>query len=417
MRFKFLHTGDIHLGYRQYNLQQRYYDFARAFRSVVDIANEEEVDFVLIAGDLFHNKTLGPETLTQARKVLERFKAPVFAILGNHDRESLRYRNLWSWPLYLHEEGCLNLLTLSEEGFAGGDGVLEGVRLCGVPYLGAGTPKYLPEMARHLEKGTDKAEYTIFMMHAGIEGVLPRDSFDTLTLDQLETIRPHVDYLALGHIHKAYERDGWVFNPGSLEACSIVEARWRRGVYIVEVDTDAEQKHTVRLVSPSYRRPFHLFDVDVTSCRKAEDVYEKVNSTISGKYSDKQSPAPVVQVALIGELHFRWGDIALERIESIVEASYVTPPLIVRIVDQTSRIDNQGAQLLDMSLTREEIEADIFTRFAQENATYASHSALWAQVMIEVKEMALRGESETRIAEYIRGRAVEGRANGEIVTN
>lgn len=47
----FLHIADIHLGYQQYGLSERFSDFSRAFLHLVDTAVARRVDFVLLAGD------------------------------------------------------------------------------------------------------------------------------------------------------------------------------------------------------------------------------------------------------------------------------------------------------------------------------------------------------------------------------
>ena len=103
MQFKFLHTADIHLGYQQYGLSERYDDFTEAFRWIVDTALDERVDFLLIAGDLFEKRTLDPRTLLIAVTEFERLKAagiPVVAIEGNHERT---YGESLSWMEYLNQ--------------------------------------------------------------------------------------------------------------------------------------------------------------------------------------------------------------------------------------------------------------------------------------------------------------------------
>ena len=52
---KFAHIGDTHLGYRQYNLEQREQDFYDAFNRAIDRIIEEKVDFVIHSGDLFND--------------------------------------------------------------------------------------------------------------------------------------------------------------------------------------------------------------------------------------------------------------------------------------------------------------------------------------------------------------------------
>ncbi|MBN1260726.1 MAG: AAA family ATPase, partial [Anaerolineae bacterium] len=52
----FLHIADIHLGYQQYGLSERFNDFSHAFLHLIDEALARQVDFVLLAGDLFEKR-------------------------------------------------------------------------------------------------------------------------------------------------------------------------------------------------------------------------------------------------------------------------------------------------------------------------------------------------------------------------
>jgi DNA repair exonuclease SbcCD nuclease subunit len=65
---KFLHTADIHLGktYRTPSSEQeRYEDIFRMLGCIVSDAIAEQVDFVLIAGDLFHTGQILPRTFAR----------------------------------------------------------------------------------------------------------------------------------------------------------------------------------------------------------------------------------------------------------------------------------------------------------------------------------------------------------------
>lgn len=66
MAVEFLHIPDVHLCYQQYNLEERFKDFGRAFMKAVDYAIDKKVDFVPICGDLFNKSALDPLTLLQA---------------------------------------------------------------------------------------------------------------------------------------------------------------------------------------------------------------------------------------------------------------------------------------------------------------------------------------------------------------
>ncbi|MGA9399429.1 DNA double-strand break repair protein Mre11 [Haladaptatus sp.] len=83
-----IHTGDTHIGYRQYHSPERRDDFLAAFDRVVEDAIEDDVDAVVHAGDLFHDRRPGlidlHGTISVLRK-LRRADIPFLAIVGNHE--------------------------------------------------------------------------------------------------------------------------------------------------------------------------------------------------------------------------------------------------------------------------------------------------------------------------------------------
>jgi|Deesub1362A_J573_1020465.scaffolds.fasta_scaffold00039_42 DNA repair exonuclease SbcCD nuclease subunit len=110
---QFIHTADVHLGYVQYGLHQRFIDFGRAFSQVVSYAIENDVDFVLISGDLFHKRNINALTYLQAYELLSRLKGiPVFVIEGNHDLAYFKDRH--SWLEALDRQGLITLLKTHE---------------------------------------------------------------------------------------------------------------------------------------------------------------------------------------------------------------------------------------------------------------------------------------------------------------
>ena len=170
MRVKFLHAADIHLGYQQYGLEQRYDDFTEAFRWVVDTALEERVDFLVLAGDLFEKRALDPRTLLIAVNEFEKLKAagiPVVAIEGNHERT---YGDTFSWLEYLNQSKLLYLLDCArgaggwlprpwdDEERAGGFVDLAGARIYGLKYCGAQTGAVLNEIGGALSRRDGEQE-------------------------------------------------------------------------------------------------------------------------------------------------------------------------------------------------------------------------------------------------------------------
>jgi len=293
MSIRFAHIADVHLGYKQYGCEERAIDFAQAFLKAVKLSVEREVDFILIAGDLFHRRSeMDPLTLTQAIKVLERAKKakiPVIAVEGNHD--SAYFRETFSWLDYLARQNLLvNLKPSFDDGIVveewdGESGAYidlevdgETVRIYGMKYYGSMTERVLEEYARKIRRVDG---LTIFMAHAGVEGYVnihgcvPSSRFHRL----------NVDYVALGHIHRSFV-EGKIHNPGSLEVCDVTELGFERGIFIVEY-SDGEIKEKLEKIEG---RKFLTVGFEI---REEADV-EKLRN----KLKNLKANRPVVYVSI-----------------------------------------------------------------------------------------------------------------------
>lgn len=85
---KILHTADWHLG-KRLDRFSRLEEQILVMDEIVQIADEQKVDMVLVAGDLFDNFNPSVEAIELFYKTLKRLsqngKRPVIAISGNHD--------------------------------------------------------------------------------------------------------------------------------------------------------------------------------------------------------------------------------------------------------------------------------------------------------------------------------------------
>lgn len=85
---KILHTADWHLGKRLENFS-RLEEQKLVMNELLETADSEEVDLVLVAGDLFDNFNPSSEAVEVFYKTLKQLskngKRPVIAIAGNHD--------------------------------------------------------------------------------------------------------------------------------------------------------------------------------------------------------------------------------------------------------------------------------------------------------------------------------------------
>ncbi len=407
MRRRFIHAADIHLGHAQYGLAKRSNDFARAYMSMVDFAVESSVDFVLIAGDLFHHARADAATLKQAMIGLRRLREaaiPVVAIEGNHDVQHIT-RSL-SWMEFLCDQELLILLnrqqaangytTLVPFDQTTGRGSwvdVAGVRVYGIKYYGAATAHLIEELAPQVERGP--GEYTVMMLHAGMEGQVPR-MHGGLTFAQLEPLRSAVDYVALGHIHKRLE-EGWVFNPGSTEINSMDEMDWPHGFFDVKVDTDAESKQKAEPVEIDKVRPFRRIAIGADGTETLEEFVRSAETTIERHPSIPEGA--VIELALGGICGFRRQEIPTERLSAAVDRRFA--PLLVRVRNGLAPPGLVAPSSRDR-LSRAEVETRIVGQLVNQMAEYRPHSTAWTELILGVKGMAVEEDLPASIADYVR---------------
>lgn len=423
---RFLHMADIHLGYQQYNSRERFNDFARAFLHVVEQAIERKVDFCLLAGDLFEKRTVDPLAMRQAVAGLQSLQEagiPVIAVEGNHERA--HYRDQYSWLEFLDAIGLITLLDTPvrdgrlhltpykpEHGGAYVD-LAGGVRVYGLKYYGASTDRVLGLLAESLaELDGPRPAYSVLLMHAGLEGILPRCS-GACSQQALQPLREWINYVALGHIHKPYEVDGWVYNPGSLETWAIDESEWAdRGFYAVNLAAHSALAHEAELV-PIPRRQFIRLRVSVTACPTPQAVYDTVRAKVELASAVRGEPdggrRPVVELTLEGSLSFDRLDLNLGYVESIVREGFA--PLLARVQNTTSPPEFEVS--VRQAGSRAELEHQVLSELIERDARFRSAAGQWAEVAAELKRLALGGRSPDDILSYLRERhgalAGEGR--------
>ena len=437
MKASFIHIADTHLGYEQYGVRERFNDFSRAFWDIIDDALYREADFLVIAGDLFHKRAIDALTLIHAIEGLKKLKAkgiPVIAIEGNHDRSY--YREGISWLQFLCHEQYLTLLNpRMREGaplimpwerstMAGSHmDVLDGkLRVYGLPWQGAATARSIEGLAQALEAARVEEEaagieYRLLMMHTGVDGVVPRVQ-GLPTMAHFQSLRRHVDYLALGHVHKPYEFDDWIYNPGSTETCGAEEAAWEdRGYYFVEIDSNTtaqsddarpSRHHATHLVSK--RRSFARLEVRVDGLSEPNEVYNRLDTHCRRERTRYEGDAlrPLVQVQLTGTLAFDAGSLDMPYMEKLVYDLFEA--LYARIENNTNDRDYipEGGELdgRDRS-TWHELERHIFEDLVSRDSRYLAHREQWSQALADLKRMALEKEDPAEIAQYLRDKRAE----------
>ena len=429
----FVHLSDIHLGHRQYGLKERRKDMYKTFNSTVSQIIEEDPQFVLISGDLFHNKNVNALALRDAVQVLTKLDEadiPVIAIQGNHD-STLRKKDL-TWMEYLHENGKLILLESGsigdgphfeehdseEPGRSSGYFELNGVRIFGLEWLGQHTEEYIEEVAEAIDQINQEEgepDHTVLLGHFGIEGYIPTMS-GGISTDKLRPLKEKVDYLGLGHIHNKYSHGNWIYNPGSLEAHSKREAKTEHGYYLVETEDGLAIEF-----KKSKRRPYHAISFQVEGHDSPHDFETAFKETVEEGLSEleekQQKPwfmqgsstrKPMVNVRLEGLLEFSRSQLDFENLEDIIEENI--DALHIKISDATDSKEAAGIlQDLDKDvrdedgqIDRNKLETAVFQSLVDKDSRYTEESDEVAETISTMKKNVLSGESSESIAENVK---------------
>lgn len=246
---KFLHTADLHLG-KQMNDLSLMEDQAAVLDQIVQVAVDEDVQAVLIAGDVYQRSTPQAEAMAMFDRFVSRLAEAgkmVMIISGNHDsaqRISYFSSLVRDAGVHLTEAftGELQHVTLQD--------AYGPVTVWLMPFLRpAQVRRVWPEekiasyqdavaaVIRHAE--IDCTKRNVLMCHQFVSGCVTCDSEEMSvgTLDQIDgAILVDFDYVALGHIHGPQKvlRETMRY-AGSPLKYSFSEARHHKSVTIVEM--------------------------------------------------------------------------------------------------------------------------------------------------------------------------------------
>jgi len=316
-----IHTGDTHIGYRQYHSPDRREDFLAAFEQVVDDAVAEGVDAVVHAGDLFHDRRPGLADLQGTVAALRRLDAagvPFLGIVGNHEG-----KRDGQW-LDLFED--LGLATrLDDEPYRIGEAAFYGL-------------DYVPSSKRDdldYEFEPTDAEASLLVTH-GLFEPFAHAEWDTESF--LADADLAFDALLLGDNHEPGIRtvdDTWVTYPGSTERCSATE-REDRGYNIVTVEDGVD----ISRRGLDATRDFVFVDVElgpgegldrVRSRVLEHDLNDAVAVVAVDGDGDPFPPAAVEEAAIdAGALIARVTDRRDVETEADVDVSFADPDEAVR---------------------------------------------------------------------------------------
>ena len=187
---RFLHTADWQVGMKAARFGEAgkrvREERLAAGRRVIEAARQREVDFLIIAGDLFEDNAVDRTLVQQAADILASAPCPVYVIPGNHD--PLVPGSVWEHRCW---ENLSNVVLLKEN----------------APFAAPGCTLF-PCPLREKQSGENPADWIraepdgnpqIGIAHGSVEGA-PIGEWDH-PIPRNAAVRSGIDYLALGHWH------------------------------------------------------------------------------------------------------------------------------------------------------------------------------------------------------------------------
>lgn len=302
MTFKFLHAADIHLDSPLRGLDR--YDGApveevrgatrRALENLVGVAIEQQVAFVVIAGDVYDGDwpdfNTGLFFVRQMGK-LRQAGIPVIMCSGNHDAENKMTRAL-ELP-----DNVRRLATRKPESVEGRE-IGFGLERCDVVFHGQGfASAAVDENVVQRYPAGRSGVFNVGLLHTSLEAPGGEHArYAPCSVGDL--LSRQYDYWALGHIHKArvvHEEPPIVF-PGNIQGRQIRETGVK-GCQLVTVDDRG--RPALEFVPLDVFR-WHELTVAADGAKRGDDVLGLVRQSLSRLVREQGALPLAVRVIVTG---------------------------------------------------------------------------------------------------------------------
>jgi exonuclease SbcD len=323
--FSFVHAADLHLGYSQYGLEARRQDFDNAFKEVVDRTIELKPDFMIIAGDLFHQARPSNHTLENTIRSFKRLKdagIPVLTVDGSHDSAP---NTITSTILYPLDSAGLIIHLPRHQGACWSKH--DCCYVYGIPtyHNRHKTQEALPKFIAD-NPPTPKTELAnIFVFHGALDLPSVKGPFEAEILP--DELPDGFCYYAAGHVHERYLgkfKDGVLVYSGCTETVSYSEAKYLKGFYHVSVNGNGQvEPELIKLVSP---RRFVVVEQDFSGKQSA-----KITELATQMVKDADEEGAVVIPVLKGTMPMEASrtEIDIAKIRAAGERALLVHPIVL----------------------------------------------------------------------------------------
>ncbi|WP_419655988.1 metallophosphoesterase [Desulfosarcina variabilis str. Montpellier] len=275
--FKFIHAADVHLDSPLRGLSK--YESApaeslrsacrKAFENLVDLAIEEQVAFVLLAGDLYDGEWNDFSTgifLSRQMGRLGKNNIPIFAVAGNHDAAN-RMTKALDVPANMKILSSRKVETIKLDNYS--------VAIHGRSFGTQHVDKNIASEFVAAEKGM----FNIGLLHTSLDGREGHAPYAPCKIDDLRS--KGYQYWALGHVHKQeiVSEEPHIIFPGCIQGRHIRETG-PKGCILVTVEDGSVseiEKCPLDVLRWVYNR------IDLTDAPDMTEVLERTRISISNE--------------------------------------------------------------------------------------------------------------------------------------
>ncbi len=294
---RFIHCADLHIdspfaGIRDISPEAAdvmYQAPFQAFGNVIDLAIEEKVDFVIIAGDAFNAREKSLFAWLRFREQLERLNAAdiqCFYCCGNHDPLDNAAKGM-TLP-----ENCIRFGSTDVEKYRFEKSDNDAVDIYGISFDRAAVTDNLSLRFKH----EDMLVPAIGVLHCNV-GSTGHENYAPATVEDL--CAAGMDYWALGHVHShsiLRKTAPAIVYPGCIQGCSPRETGVH-GCCLVTIDDGRNVDVEFRAVDVIR---FREMEVMIDSCDELFDVIPTVISNVEDAMSQSGGRGEVLRISLTG---------------------------------------------------------------------------------------------------------------------
>lgn len=286
---KFIHAADLHLGFKYKSKtlgtrsEDRKNELFITFERLINYANKNKIDLIVISGDLFERDALTYTETKHMMSIIDSYYGNIVLSCGNHDYYTDDYLfNNFTENLHVFKTNTLERMDIAEN-----------VSIYGASWLNS-----IENGFAHQKANLDKDRFNIASLHGDLA-----DGKYKIDIEPL--LASGFDYIALGHIHKHGKVAEKTYYPGSLEPLDFGELA-EHGFY--EVDT---LSGSVKFM-PFALREFIIKELAINEDDEFEDIINKFE-----KLNDKDEN--FYRIILKGSIN---KDLNINRIISLVKDKF-----------------------------------------------------------------------------------------------